>query len=161
MIQATDAMHSITVQRAVPKNEMPTVLQLKQWAKKVLTRKTPDIEMTIRVVDITEMTELNTHYRHKSGATNVLSFPFDMPMDLTDEPPLLGDIVICATVVNQEAQTQEKSKTAHWAHMVVHGTLHLLGYDHESPTDADIMESIEITILKELGFPNPYQQGEK
>ncbi len=154
-------MHLITIQRAVPKNEMPAVTQLKQWAKKVLKRTTPDVEMTIRVVDLTEMTELNTQYRHKSGPTNVLSFPFDIPVGLTDEPSLLGDIVICAAVVNQEAQEQEKSATAHWAHMVVHGTLHLLGYDHEIPADADTMESLEITILKELGFPNPYQQGEK
>ena len=154
-------MHLITIQRAVPKNEMPAAKQLKQWAKIALQRKASDIEMTIRIVDITEMTELNTHYRHKTGATNVLSFPFEMPDELIDETPLLGDIVICATVVNQEAEKQGKSVLAHWAHMVVHGTLHLLGYDHETPTDADIMESIEITILKELGFPNPYQQGEK
>ncbi len=155
-------MHLITVQRAVPKNEMPTAAQLKQWAQEVLKRKTPDIEMTIRVVDTQEMTELNTHYRHKAGPTNVLSFPYDMSTDLIeDEFPLLGDIVICAAVVHQEAQEQNKPTTAHWAHMVIHGTLHLLGYDHEIPADADKMESIEITILKELGFPNPYQQGEK
>lgn len=154
-------MHLITVQRAVPKNEMPTATQLKLWAKAALKNRTPDIEMTIRVVDTVEMTELNIHYRHKTGPTNVLSFPYDMTTDLADEPPLLGDIVICAAVVQQEAQEQKKSPTAHWAHMVIHGTLHLLGYDHEIPTDADKMESIEITILKELGFPNPYQQGEK
>lgn len=155
-------MHLITIQRAVPKNEMPTTTQLKKWAKEVLKRKTPDIEMTIRVVDTQEMTELNTHYRHKTGPTNVLSFPYDMSTDLIeDEFPLLGDIVICAAVVRQEAQDQKKSITAHWAHMVIHGTLHLLGYDHEIPADADKMESLEITILKELGFPNPYQQGEK
>jgi probable rRNA maturation factor len=154
-------MHLITVQRTVPKNEMPTAAQLKQWAKKVLYGKALNVEITIRVVDTTEMTELNKQYRHKTGATNVLSFPFDMPMGFTDGPPLSGDIVICAAVVNQEAQEQEKSTTAHWAHMVVHGTLHLLGYDHETPTDADIMESLEITILQALGFSNPYQQGEK
>lgn len=154
-------MHLITVQRAVPKNEMPKALQLKQWAKTALKRKTPDIEMTIRIVDTDEMTELNTQYRHKTGATNVLSFPFEMPDELIDEMPLLGDIVICAAVVNQEAKEQGKTAIAHWAHMVVHGTLHLLGYDHENATDADIMESIEITILKELGFPNPYQQGKQ
>lgn len=154
-------MHLITVQRAVPKTEMPTSTQLKQWAKKVLARKKPDIEMTIRIVNTEEMTELNTHYRHKAGPTNVLSFPYEMSTDPTDEPPLLGDIVICAAIVQQEAQDQNKTPLAHWAHMVVHGTLHLLGYDHEDPNDADKMESIEITLLKELGFPNPYQQGEK
>lgn len=145
-------MHRITIQRTVPKHEMPTVTQLKQWAREVLKRKESDIEMTIRIVDTAEMTTLNTQYRRKSGPTNVLSFPYD-------EPPLLGDIVICAEVVNREANEQEKTSTAHWAHMVVHGTLHLLGYDHEIPRDADEMESIEIAILNELGFANPYKQG--
>lgn len=160
MVQANNVMHHIIVQRAVPKNVMPMATQLKQWASAALKDKITAVEMTIRVVDVTEITELNTHYRHKTGATNVLSFPFDMPMDLADEPPLLGDIVICATVVNQEAQIQGKSAIAHWAHMVVHGTLHLLGYDHETPADANLMESLEINILKKLGFPDPYQQGE-
>jgi probable rRNA maturation factor len=153
-------MHLITIQRAVPKTDMPAATQLKQWATKVLQSKSPDVEMTIRVVDIEEMTALNTHYRHKTGPTNVLSFPLDMPADMTDETPLLGDIVICAAIVNQEALEQNKSSSAHWAHMVVHGTLHLLGYDHENRADADAMESLEITILKRLGFSNPYQQGE-
>lgn len=154
-------MYRIIVQRTVPKNVMPTATQLKQWAKAALKDKIAHVEMTVRVVDTTEITELNMHYRHKTGATNVLSFPFDMPMGLADEPPLLGDIVICATVVNQEAEAQGKLATAHWAHMVVHGTLHLLGYDHEIPADANIMEPLEISILKKLGFPDPYQQGEK
>src|SRR5579862_1650664 len=136
-------MHLITVQRAVAKHEMPAATQLKQWAKEVLKNKTPDVEMTIRVVTVAEMTELNTQYRHKTGATNVLSFPYDMPVGLGDEPILLGDIVICANIVQQEAAAQSKPVIAHWAHMVVHGTLHLLGYDHEKPADADKMESLE------------------
>lgn len=162
IIWANNAMHHITIQRAVPKNEMPSAAQLKQWAKEGLKCKTSsDVEMNIRIVDLAEITELNEQYRHKSGATNVLSFPFDMPLDLMDELPSLGDVVICAAVVNQEAQEQGKSTTAHWAHMVIHGTLHLLGYDHETVADATIMESLEVTILKELGFSDPYQQGEK
>ncbi len=150
-------MHLITVQRAVAKNEMPAATQLKQWAKEVLKSKTPDVEMTIRIVTVAEMTELNTQYRHKTGATNVLSFPYDMPVGLDDGPVLLGDIVICANIVQQEAAAQGKPVIAHWAHMVVHGTLHLLGYDHETPADADIMESLEKMILKKLGFSDPYQ----
>ena len=149
-------MHRITIQRAVAKNEMPAAMQLKQWAKEVLKSKTPDVEMTIRIVEIAEMAELNTQYRHKTGPTNVLSFPYDMPDDLTNGPVLLGDIVICANIVQQEAAAQGKPVIAHWAHMVVHGTLHLLGYDHETPSDADKMESLEKAILKKLGFPDPY-----
>jgi probable rRNA maturation factor len=151
-----DRFH-ITVQHAVPKNEMPTVAQLKQWTRKVLQNKKLNVEITIRVVDVAEMTELNKQYRHKIGPTNVLSFPFDMSMSFVNGPPLVGDIVICAAVVNREAEEQGKSKTAHWAHMVIHGTLHLLGYDHETTMDASIMEPLEITILQELGFANPYQ----
>lgn len=152
-------MHHITVQSTVPKNLIPAASQLKQWAKEALKSKITDVEMTIRIVDIPEITELNTRYRHKSAPTNVLSFPFDMPEHLEGEPFLLGDIVICADIVNKEAKEQGKTQTAHWAHMVVHGTLHLLGYDHETTADADVMEPLEITILQSLGFPNPYQQG--
>lgn len=154
-------MHLITIQRVVPKTDIPSPTLLKKWAKQALTDRTTDIEMTIRIVDTDEMTELNSHYRHKTGPTNVLSFPYEMDESPEEELPLLGDIVICAAVVQQEAQNQNKSAEAHWAHMVVHGTLHLLGYDHEDPTEAEQMESIEISILKELGFPNPYNQGEQ
>ena len=104
------------------------------------------------------MTELNSQYRHKAYPTNVLSFPFDMP-DI-EETPFLGDIVICASVVNEEAIEQNKLPEAHWAHMVVHGTLHLLGYDHETEADANIMEPEETHILHRLGFANPYQSEE-
>lgn len=157
MIQVSNVMQRIIVQRAVPKNAMPMATQLKQWAKATLKDKISAVEMTIRVVDVPEITALNTQYRHKTGATNVLAFPFDMPANLTDELPLLGDIVICAAVVNQEALMQGKTTTAHWAHMVVHGTLHLLGYDHETPANAKRMEPLEMNILKNLGFPDPYQ----
>ncbi|MCD6039318.1 MAG: ybeY [Gammaproteobacteria bacterium] len=154
-------MNHIIIQYAVPKNNVPAAIHLKKWAKEVLAHRATNIEMTVRIVDATEMTQLNTQYRHKQGATNVLSFPFEAPEGLKDEPSQLGDIVICASVVNQEAFEQGKSALAHWAHMVVHGTLHLLGYDHETLSDAKIMEPLEISILKELGFPPPYHEGEQ
>lgn len=154
-------MYDIIVQSTVSSRVMPKKVLLKNWATAVLKAKIKAAELTIRVVDPTEMTELNTQYRHKQGTTNVLSFPFDMPDELAGETPILGDIIICADVVNREADEQHKTREAHWAHMVIHGTLHLLGYDHETENDANIMEPEEINILATLGFNNPYQQGEK
>ncbi|MCR9106312.1 MAG: rRNA maturation RNase YbeY [Gammaproteobacteria bacterium] len=113
-----------------------------------------NIEVSVRVVDAAEMTTLNETYRGKSGSTNVLSFPADLHADVVDG--LLGDVVICAPVVNQEAATQHKAVAAHWAHMAVHGTLHLLGYDHVQEADAQAMESLETAILGALDFPCPY-----
>jgi len=149
-------MYQVTVQRIVSKDVMPPITKLKQWAKTVLKPQIPAAELTIRIVETAEMVSLNTQYRHKQGATNVLSFPFDVD-ELDIGPPLLGDIVICAEVVNREAIEQGKATDAHWAHMVVHGTLHLLGYDHETAADAAQMEPQETRILQSLGFPDPYQ----
>jgi probable rRNA maturation factor len=140
--------HHIVIQYAIPK-KIPGVVLLKRWATAALKKCKSRAELTIRIVDVKEMTELNTTYRHKKGPTNVLAFPFEMP--------ILGDIVICAEVVNREAQEQNKIAKAHWAHMVVHGTLHLLGFDHVNEKDADLMEAEEIKILQTLGFPDPYQ----
>ena len=142
--------YQIAVQRASTVASIPKNKELKQWAIAALSAKIDEAEVTIRIVDVSEMTELNTRYRHKQGPTNVLSFPFDIP-------PLLGDIIICAEVVQREANEQHKSLEAHWAHMVVHGVLHLLGYDHEIENDALKMEAEEIIILSGLNFPNPYQ----
>lgn len=150
-------MYQVTVQRTVPKNVMPSAKNLQHWAKAALKYLDKSAELNIRIVDSAEMTELNSQYRHKKKPTNVLSFPFDMPEEVEDELSFLGDIIICAEIVNDEAQVQHKSKQAHWAHMVIHGTLHLLGYDHEKDSDAAIMEPKEIAILESLGFPNPYQ----
>lgn len=111
-------------------------------------------EVCLRIVDAEEITALNLQYRGKDYATNVLSFPADLPAELN--LPLLGDIVICAAVVEREAVEQHKASRAHWAHMVIHGTLHLLGYDHIDDDEAECMESREIEILSALNFPNPY-----
>ncbi len=150
-------MYQVTVQRTVPKNSMPSTKDLKHWAKTTLKFLNKHAELNIRVVDSSEITELNSEYRQKNKPTNVLSFPFDMPDEIEDELTFLGDIIICAEVVNNEALSQYKSQQAHWAHMVVHGTLHLLGYDHEKEEDAEQMEPKEIAILATLGFPNPYE----
>lgn len=110
----------------------------------------------MRIVDEGEIAALNERWRSKRGATNVLSFPFDGDHSLA--PGLLGDIVICAPVVRREAEEQHKSMEAHWAHMVVHGTLHLQGHDHINAEEAKEMETLEIRILQSLGYTNPYQE---
>lgn len=145
-------MYSVTIQCAVSKKLMPSAKQLKNWALTVLKPKIAAAEVTIRVVKTAEMTDLNSQYRKKQAPTNVLAFP----LSEAEEQDLCGDIVICAEVVNEEAKIQGKANEAHWAHMVVHGTLHLLGYDHLSAEDAAIMEPEEIHILQSLGFKNPY-----
>lgn len=114
-----------------------------------------EVEVSVRLVDVDEMTQLNENYRGKSGATNVLSFPADLPAELS--LPLLGDIVICAPVVRAEAAQQGKSPSAHWAHMTIHGTLHLLGYDHVDEEEAVVMEALETAILAKLNVRCPYQ----
>jgi len=106
-------------------------------------------------VEKTEITELNNTYRSKNGATNVLSFPFEHLVEL--DVPLLGDIVICSEVVNDEAIEQGKSLESHWAHMVVHGCLHLCGFDHESDDQEREMETLEVAILNYLGYVDPYK----
>jgi len=129
---------------------------IRRWIEAVLAAEaeTAEVELTVRIVDEAEMAELNARYRHKTGPTNILSFPFEAPPGV--ELNLLGDLVIAAPVVQREAQEQGKTETAHWAHMIVHGTLHLLGYDHLKPAEAEDMEAREINILHELGFSNPY-----
>lgn len=111
-------------------------------------------EVVIRIVDAEEMQALNQRYRQQNKTTNVLSFVAEMP-DIVDDP-LLGDVIICASVVKNEALEQHKCISSHWAHMVVHGILHLLGYDHIESADARIMEQLEIQILQTLSINNPY-----
>lgn len=137
----------------------PTAAQFEQWATAALTEVEEDCELSVRLVDEDESAELNEAYRNKQGPTNVLSFPFESPVPLT--PRLLGDLIICVPVVEREAQQQNKPLQAHWAHMVIHGCLHLLGYDHIEADEAEQMESLEINILQSLNISNPYViQGE-
>ena len=136
---------------------VPEEEDIRRWISAALVNHPDDTEITVRLVDHDEMTTLNHNYRGQSGATNVLSFPADLPPEL--ELPLLGDIVICAPVVQREAAEQNKPLSAHWAHLTVHGTLHLLGYDHIEEKEAEQMESLETTILATLHYPCPYSEN--
>ena len=133
---------------------LPTAEQIEQWATAAVQPQSDEVEMTVRIVDEAESHALNLNYRGKDRPTNVLSFPFECPDEV--ELPLLGDLVICRQVVEREAQEQDKPLMAHWAHMVVHGSLHLLGYDHIEDNEAEEMESLEIQIMTELSFADPY-----
>ena len=133
---------------------LPTAEQIEQWATAAVQPQSDEVEMTVRIVDEAESHALNLNYRGKDRPTNVLSFPFECPDEV--ELPLLGDLVICRQVVEREAQEQEKPLMAHWAHMVVHGSLHLLGYDHIEDDEAEEMESLETQIMTGLGFADPY-----
>lgn len=137
--------------------DLPSQATMESWLHAVLRDECDqqgDLELTIRIVDEEEGQSLNSDYRGKDYPTNVLSFPADLPEEI--DIPLLGDLVICAPVIAREAHEQGKTLEAHWAHMIIHGTLHLLGYDHITDEDAEVMESLEIKILNKLGFPNPY-----
>jgi probable rRNA maturation factor len=138
---------SLATQFASTHAHLPTKLQLRKWAKAALR---VDTEVTIRIVDAQEALELNSTYRGKDYATNVLTFA------LSETPHLMGDIIICAPVVADEAYAQNKDLMAHYAHLTVHGMLHLCGFDHETEPQAELMESIEIQILANLGYANPY-----
>lgn len=134
--------------------DLPGEADIQQWLEAAILPFQADAEVTVRIVDNSESQQLNFDYRGKDKPTNVLSFPFQCPPGI--ELALLGDLVICAPVVMAEAAEQGKSLNAHWAHMVVHGSLHLLGFDHINDDDAQQMEAEEVTILQQLGFTNPY-----
>lgn len=148
-------MNIIDIQRIFQSPNQPNDEQLAFWVNTVLTNLEDDFELTIRIVDETESAQLNETYRHKQGATNILSFPFEVPEEV--ELNLLGDLVICAPILEREAKMQDKLLHHHWAHIVIHGTLHLLGYDHIDDADALEMESKEIELLQRLSIPNPYE----
>lgn len=134
---------------------VPEDAAIAQWARAAMEGHENEAnEVDIRIVDELEIAELNRRFRNKPEATNVLSFPFEDPPGL--HTGLLGDVVICAPVVCREAQRQGKQLMAHWAHMLVHGIMHLRGYDHDTPREAQAMEGMETRILTRLGFPNPY-----
>jgi len=136
---------------------LPTDDQIQAWVQAALHDRVPNnTELCVRIVDKPEIQTLNQQYRHKDKPTNVLSFPVDLPEEV--KVPLLGDIVICAPVVFEEAQTQNKTYEHHFAHMIVHGCLHLLGYDHVTDEQADLMEPLEISILATIDIPNPYNR---
>lgn len=137
--------------------DVPSAADFQRWAE-AAWRGEGGAELTLRLVDEAESGQLNATYRDRAGPTNVLSFPVDAAELPGLELPLLGDLVICAPVVTREAAAQGKSAEAHWAHMVVHGMLHLQGYDHLDPAEAEVMESLETDILRRLGYPDPYRE---
>ncbi|MCH8529634.1 MAG: rRNA maturation RNase YbeY [Saccharospirillum sp.] len=149
---------TLDIQVASSTTPLPDTIQLQQWVAAALRDARDDTELSIRLVDEAEARTLNRDYRGKDYATNVLSFPFELPPDIEDPEAaaLLGDLVLCAPVVAQEAVDQDKPLFDHWAHLVVHGTLHLLGHDHIEPAEADAMEALEVEILNQLGIANPY-----
>ncbi|MBD8511725.1 rRNA maturation RNase YbeY [Photobacterium sp. CAU 1568] len=134
---------------------MPTEADFQRWLEAAVTPFQTETEVTVRLVDEAESQALNSEYRGKDKPTNVLSFPFEAPPGV--ELELLGDLIICRQVVESEAREQSKPLFAHWAHMVVHGSLHLLGYDHIDDEEAEEMEALETEIMQGLGFANPYE----
>ncbi len=148
-------MIELDLQIASDASNLPTEAQFSAWCAIALRQRSADSELTIRLVDEAEGRELNNTWRQKDYATNVLSFPADVPDEFLDIP-LLGDLVICVPVVEREAAEQGKSPEAHWAHLVIHGCLHLLGYDHIEDAEAEEMEALERELLAELGHPDPY-----
>lgn len=149
----------LEVQRITENTDTPTDAELQHWVSTALTalvQNSNPQELLIRIVDETESAELNATYRHKAGPTNVLSFPFVAPPPIKSN--LLGDLVICAPLVVRGAIEQNKIVTAHWAHLVIHGILHLLGHDHKTEAEAGVMENLERQILATLGYPDPYTE---
>ena len=149
-------MNFIEIQTIHQANNLPDEQQIQRWVDAALQNHASDTEIVVRIVDEQESAELNLQYRHKSGPTNILSFPVELPEGI--ELDLLGDLVICAPVLEKEAIEQQKVLADHWAHIIIHGVLHLLGYDHIEDDEAELMESKEISILNTLTITNPYQQ---
>lgn len=144
----------LEIQRASEAGDLPSEAQLARWAGAPLPADREPLELVIRLVDEAESRRLNRDYRGIDKPTNVLSFPFEPPPEVP--LPLLGDLVICAPVVVREAAEQGKPADAHWAHMVIHGVLHLLGYDHQTDDEARRMEQRERELLQRLHFSDPY-----
>ena len=154
MIENPEQQIIIDYQVACSFTPLPTQQDVTHWVSLALVSHYQQAELTIRFVKMHEIQRLNCEYRHKNSPTNVLTFPCDETLALI--PPLLGDIVICPSVVSTEVQQQGKKLAHHFAHLVIHGVLHLLGYDHQHSDEAHIMETMEIHFLQTLNIPNPY-----
>ena len=144
----------LTLQNDSKIKSIPSKRQFKTWIEAALVPRKKKYEIVIRIVGAKEITKLNKQYRKKNKPTNILSFNFYSPVDIKTN--LLGDLVICAPVVKLEAKLQHKAITSHWAHLTVHGVLHLLGYDHKDESEAEKMEKLEVKILKKMKIENPY-----
>jgi probable rRNA maturation factor len=147
----------LCLQVFVPKENIPTKLQFKTWARQALKhcRITTPYELTLRIVSQNEIQELNKQYRNIDKPTNILSFQDEIIPGCPRES--LGELVICPTIIETEAKLEQKTVMNHWAHIIIHGILHLLGYDHQTEIDAKTMETLEIEILQTLKIPNPYR----
>ena len=144
----------VDIQFAVDDQTLPDEDEFQRWVEIALADQLDEAELCIRIVCSEESQELNTTWRGKDKPTNVLSFPFEAPPGFSSA--MIGDLAICAEVVAAEAKEQNKPLKAHWAHMVIHGVLHLIGFDHINDEDAEEMEALEIKLLAQLDIPNPY-----
>lgn len=149
-------MINIHLQNVAREKHIPPDKMLRRWTLAALEQYLHSGEVTLRIVNANEIQLLNRQYRHQDKPTNVLAFPF-VPFDnIGIGKVIIGDVVICATIVNAEAKQQNKSQDQHWAHIIIHGMLHLLGYKHDKEDDAKQMESLEIKLLQQFGYTNPY-----
>ena len=150
----------VAVGYATPRAGVPAAVSFRKWVAAALAGRIREADLAIRIVGSKEGRSLNHHYRGKDYATNVLSFPAELPEGLPKgvKLPLLGDLVLCAPVVAKEAAAQGKPVAAHYAHLTVHGVLHLLGWNHEDTREAECMEQLEREILAGLGLPDPYTE---
>lgn len=158
VLTAVQMQVEVEVQSATTSVQIPGQDQFQLWVESALTGKEGQYSLAIRIVDELEMQGFNLQYRNKNYATNVLSFPAELPEHLPEDlrKSLLGDLLICAPVVAREAGEQGRKSSNHWAHLTIHGILHLLGYNHEQVSDAQVMESLETEILAQLGISDPY-----
>ncbi len=158
----------LDVQVGATRDSVPSNKRLLTWAQAAYEvhhaahtrgrmRRVPPVQLSLRVVGAAESRKLNRQWRDEDHATNVLSFPAGVMPDIDGAVPSLGDLAICVPIVKREAKVQGKTLDAHWAHMMIHGTLHLLGYDHDVERDAQVMEACEIAILESFGYANPYE----
>ncbi len=146
---------AVDLQVSEDAGDVPSAEEFRHWVTAALADRRRRAQVSLRITGRDEMRDLNRRYRDRPGATNVLSFPADLPAEV--RTPLLGDVVVCAPIVAEEARAQGKTELAHWAHLVVHGTLHLIGYDHVEAHDARRMEAVETDVLARLGYADPYR----